>query len=147
VQGKGVPADFLPESSRLQHGVAFSGDRACRGVLASPEGQLPGAVPVRPIGVADRYRRSSPAAEFRIRVAKVALMSLFRRRERPDTGPSYAEEESNPELLAAEKAVNQMPSVPMVGGLTGVILGQRPQIVGLPDEAETSEDDEESEKP
>jgi hypothetical protein len=80
-------------------------------------------------------------------VAKVTVMSLFRRRERPDPGPSYAEEESNPELLAAEKAVNQMPSVPMVGGLTGVILGQTPQIVGLPDEVETSEDDEEPEKP
>jgi hypothetical protein len=74
-------------------------------------------------------------------------MSLFRRRERPDSGPSYAEEESNPELLAAEKAVNQMPSVPMVGGVAGVILGQRPQIVGLPDEAEPSEDDEDLEQP
>ena len=74
-------------------------------------------------------------------------MSLFRRRERPDPGPSYAEEELNPELLAAEKAVNQMPSVPLVGGLTGVILGQRPQIVGLPDEVESTEDDEDSEQP
>jgi hypothetical protein len=68
-------------------------------------------------------------------------MSLFRRRERPDTGPSYAEEESNPELLAAERAVNQMPSVPMVGGVTGVILGQQPQIVGVPDDLGPSEDD------
>jgi hypothetical protein len=73
------------------------------------------------------------------------MMSLFRRRERPDPGPSYAEEESNPELLAAERAVNQMPSVPMVGGLSGVILGQRPQIVGLPDEADPSKDDEDPE--
>jgi hypothetical protein len=68
-------------------------------------------------------------------------MSLFRRRERPDTGPSYAEEESNPELLAAEKAVNQMPSVPMVGGVAGVILGQQPQIVGMPDDLDPSADD------
>jgi hypothetical protein len=70
----------------------------------------------------------------------VSVVSLFRRRERPDPGPSYAEEESNPELLAAEKAVNQMPSIPMVGGVAGVILGQRPQIVGLPEESEPSED-------
>lgn len=77
----------------------------------------------------------------------MAPMSLFRRRERPDPGPSYAEEESNPELLAAEKAVNQMPSVPLVGGLTGVILGQRPQIVGLSDEVEPTEDDEDPEQP
>jgi hypothetical protein len=86
-------------------------------------------------------------------------VSLFRRRERPDSGPSYAEEESNPELLAAEKAVNQMPSVPMVGGVAGVILGQQPQIVGVPDnlepladdfdpseEAEETADDEETEE-
>jgi hypothetical protein len=69
-------------------------------------------------------------------------MSLFRRRERPDTGPSYAEEESNPELLAAERAVNQMPSVPMVGGVTGVILGQQPQIVGVPDDLDPLEPDD-----
>jgi hypothetical protein len=75
------------------------------------------------------------------------MMSLFRRRERPDPGPSYAEEESNPELIAAEKAVNKMPSVPLVGGLTGVILGQRPEIVGLPEEVEPTEDDEDSEQP
>jgi hypothetical protein len=73
-------------------------------------------------------------------------MRLFRRRERPDSGPSYAEEESNPELIAAEKLVNQMPSVPMVGGLTGVILGQQPQIVPLPNDAESS-DDEDPEQP
>jgi hypothetical protein len=79
--------------------------------------------------------------------AKVTLMSLFRRRERPDPGPSYAEEESNPELLAAEKAVNQMPSVPMVGGLAGVILGQQPHIVGLPEEVDPSVDDEDPEQP
>jgi hypothetical protein len=84
----------------------------------------------------------SPGGGIRDPRARVALMSLFRRRERPDPGPSYAEEESNPELLAAEKAVNQMPSVPLVGGLTGVILGQRPQIVGLPDEVEPSEDED-----
>ncbi len=68
-------------------------------------------------------------------------MSLFRRRQRPDSGPSYAEEESNPELLAAEKAVNQMPSVPMVGGMAGVILGQQPRIVGGPEDSDPSEDD------
>jgi hypothetical protein len=49
-------------------------------------------------------------------------------------------------LLAAEKAVNQLPSVPMVGGLTGVILGQRPQIVGLPDETGPAEDDRDPEQ-
>jgi hypothetical protein len=70
-------------------------------------------------------------------------MSLFRR---PDPGPSYAEEESNPELLAAEKAVNQMPSVPMVGGLTGVILGQQPHIVGLPELEDPLVDDEDPEQ-
>ena len=58
-------------------------------------------------------------------------MRIFRRRERVYSGPSYAEEESNPELLAAERAVNQMPDVPMVGGVRGVILGQQPQIVGI----------------
>jgi len=78
--------------------------------------------------------------------AKVASMSLFRRRERPDTGPSYAEEESNPELLSAEKAVNQMPSVPMVGGVAGVILGQQPHIVGLPEDLEPIETDEDVEE-
>jgi hypothetical protein len=68
-------------------------------------------------------------------------MSLFRRRERPDTGPSYAEEESNPELLAAEKAVNEMPSMPMTGGMTGVILGQQPQIVGFQDDLDPADAD------
>jgi hypothetical protein len=135
--GQGTHGRFFPELSRLQHGVAAPGRIG--------EGQL------KPNGARSREPRpcGRPVTGGGIwdPGARVTVMSLFRRRERPDPGPSYAEEESNPELLAAEKAVNQMPSVPLVGGLTGVILGQRPQIVGLPDEVEPAEDDEHPEQP
>jgi len=61
-------------------------------------------------------------------------MSLFKRRPRPVLEPSYAEEESNPELLAAEKAVNALPSIPSGDSVFGVMFGQRPHIVDAPGE-------------
>jgi len=61
-------------------------------------------------------------------------MSLFRRKPRPVLEPSYAEEESNPELIAAEKAVNALPSIPSSDSVFGVMFGQRPHIVDAPGE-------------
>jgi hypothetical protein len=73
-------------------------------------------------------------------------VSLFRRRERPVRErdvrePSYAEEEANPELIAAEKAVNALPSVPSSDSVFGVMFGQRPHIVDAPDGFDPSAND------
>ena len=111
---QGTPGRFIPELFRVQRGVAWRA-YAC----------WPQAWAGSPTWLAVGFCREAKASGRAMPGpgAKVTSMSLFRRRERPDTGPSYAEEESNPELLSAEKAVNQMPSVPMVGGVAGVILG------------------------
>ncbi len=83
-------------------------------------------------------------------------MSFFRRKPRAasdaaDDERSYAEIESNPELIAAEAAVNDLPPPPPSSDVVrDVYMGSAPGIVGLPVpeivEFPVPEEDDEPEK-
>lgn len=57
------------------------------------------------------------------------------RAQRRDAEPSLCDEEENPELLAAERAVNQLPPPPPSSNpYWDAVRGAPPQLVSFPEE-------------